>query len=55
VFPPVFDHDAPVTQERSLILEPSLAGRFLEGRDTPYRAFLDDMAGYRWPTYLRLR
>lgn len=55
VFPPVFDHPEPVTLERSLILEPSLLGTFDPTRDAERRIFEQDMSGYRWPTYLKLR
>jgi len=55
VFPPVFEHRDPVTMERSVILEPSLLGRFDARRDKDLRVFHQDMPGYRWLTYLRLK
>lgn len=50
IFPPMFDHDEPITGENVLIQIPALG--LPEGE--PYLVFKEHMPSYRWMTYVKL-
>jgi hypothetical protein len=55
IFPPLFDWSHPITDELSVIKNPSLLGKFDILDKKIYLELYQGMQGYRWPTYLKLK
>jgi hypothetical protein len=55
VFPPLFEWSQPITQELTIIMNPSLLGKFDAVGKKNYLELYQGMQGYRWPTYLKLK
>jgi hypothetical protein len=55
IFPPIFDHAAPVTLEKSFITGEALCGQFRPDRHAGLERFRDEMSSYRWTSLLKLK